>query len=49
MNSYLLLIVAVIYIVQTAQFVYQHQYGLALAFLCYAISNVGFFYAARGI
>lgn len=43
----LIILVAVIYLAVAADLYRQRQHGLALAFLAYAVSNVGLFIAAR--
>ena len=42
MSPLLLLIVAVIYVVVAVNYANNRQWGMCLAFVAYAISNVGF-------
>jgi hypothetical protein len=42
MGPGLLLFVGVIYLIVAADYVGEDRYGMALAFLCYAVANLGF-------
>lgn len=49
MSDILLVVVSVLYVGAFIGFLYNHKYGMALAFFAYAVSNVGFVMANRGI
>lgn len=38
-----------LYLIASVAYYYNNQYGMALAFLCYAIANIGLALAGRGI
>lgn len=46
MSGGLILLVGVVYLYCAGEQFYRRNYGLALAFFGYAISNVGMYYAA---
>jgi len=47
MSTWALAVCAILYLMACIDLARQRQYGLALAFLCYAIANVGLIMAAR--
>ena len=47
MSPWLILAIAVVYIIVSADLFYAGKAGLALAFLGYAIGNIGLWVAAR--
>jgi hypothetical protein len=47
MTTLPLWLATLLYLWQSAAFVGSGQFGLALAFLCYAGANLGFIWAAR--
>lgn len=42
MNTTLLLITSAIYIGVAVWFVYERRWGMTIAFVCYALANIGF-------
>lgn len=42
MNAGLLLVVALIYLYVAVEYVRERRYGMALAFVAYALANLGF-------
>jgi len=49
MSSFLILLVAGIYFITAGDLLFRGQYGLALTFGAYAVSNIGLYIVARGI
>lgn len=49
MSSFLMLAVAIVYVFTAIDLYINNQLGLSLAFLAYALANVGLYYAGRGI
>ena len=48
MSSPLLALVAIIYLLVGYDYICSRQYGMALAFFAYAVSNIGFILANLG-
>ena len=49
MAGWLMFVVAIIYVFTAIDLSLKGHYGMALAFLCYAISNIGMYLANKGI
>jgi len=47
MSSWLIIVIGVVYVVVALDFLYKGQTGLGIAFLGYALGNVGLFLEAR--
>ena len=47
MTGYLLVGVGILYGLTALSYVYDKNLGMALAFLCYALANVGLYYGGK--